>query len=1418
MTFDSRWTLPPSAVVTHQDELPKIEKKHPRKDKFWRRASSGSIAGSDPKVDYVATESKLRVKAKPSPLLPLDTSHSTPTSVSKASVGSTKSVSNGTGNKVWIRIDKTNQKTHERSNRFESPTCSSLAGEATTGYSSSRNRRSSLSALPSSNVLQMPPSYPTTVSSNSGANQLSHLQHPLRLTTNLNIHLDVRSGPQSFPLFPSSYESASDIVPERDLVWLWRTGHVVESDHNGILVSLDDDLENFDENVSEYSCFRSNHTPSSSMKTMLLPSTAWQDSTILPANEFVDINKETGLVAVPDDLVTLTHLHEPAVVESLKLRYKQDLIYTSTGPVLLALNPFRNLRGLYGEATMKAYWEFAEQPMQNTGAIIERLPPHVYAIADGSFRAMMRKLEDLIGSQGIDYSSSSASITSDSVSTTSNIASLGSKGCNQSILVSGESGAGKTVTTKFVMKYLAALSQRSTALKCPAKRAYLQVAENKNASPKLSSVQHVFSHHFSSASLRRSGPSVVAHSEVDGTFSSSSITGLASVSMLSGSPSNTIEAQVLQSNPILESFGNARTVRNDNSSRFGKFIEIQFNGNGKLVGAQIETYLLEKIRLITQSNGERNYHIFFELLSGGIDARELSQYYLAPTARPSDFRVTANGTYDRRDGVTDRETFKQLRAALRTMQFDAGHQQEVLSVVAVILHASNLNFKDASRTDTEECVLDLDNIHLEPVCALLGISIEALQEALCHFTITAGSQSIRRSLNRIGAAKGLEAMLKLIYGALFEYLVQRINDSIMFKDSWTGLEEGSIDIAASQERRDNGVCHTFPVSDLSNFSASHETQQYSCNLSRPAASIGVLDIFGFESFTHNSFEQLCINFCNEALQQQFNAFVLKNEQAEYEREGIDWSFISFPENQDVLDLIEKRGVGILSILDDQCRAPGPSDKSFALSVYKQCVSSARFLATGKQMAVLQFSILHYAGAVVYSAQGFTEKNRDELPKETTDLLKQSENAFIRKLSCIIEANQVASFENGLGHSGNTPRKLHRADSAVGRATVGGQFRHQLRGLRSKIDATAPHYIRCLKPNDNRTPDAFDNAIVAEQLRCGGILESVRVARAGFSQHYQHADFVRRYRSLAWKELAKVDLESSVQASGGRWSTGGILSKKAQSKTKCNHFPSSQANSHKESKKIVSEDVQMLCKELLKILFKKLSSFETENRDFNSHSIDNVSPKAVRSKHIVFSNEVVPSWAKLSSGKLAQIAKSPTNNNSWNRRSVTSNDLGKVGIQMGNSKVFLRQTAFEALERFRCREQTRAATLVNSIVRMYLARLAYVPYRDAIRREMDIRRKTIDFSDEYKEMKTEDGFDYESNDEHHQIKFKSVLSFYRHVVYGTTTMLDKWTESKNRDAIHNPVPRNEWGKQGPSKDEIFLWMLADGIWVRKHLCR
>jgi myosin-5 len=682
----------------------------------------------------------------------------------------------------------------------------------------------------------------------------------------------------------------------------------------------------------------------------------------------------------PDDLTKLTHLHEPAVVHCLKQRYQANQIYTYTGKILIALNPFRSCPNLYGPSVIQLYTNNNHTSSQQP----QPQPPHVYAVAQDAHYQLLSQQK------------------------------------SQSILVSGESGAGKTVTTKFILQYLTTTSQR------------------------------------------------LAHPQKN----------------------HNLETHILQSNPILESFGNARTVRNDNSSRFGKYINVVFCKRGTLLSASITTYLLEKVRLISQAPGERNYHVFYQVLEAMSQKNRHAYKIGNVTAR--DFKMTASsGTFQRRDGVSDVSTYKELQTALNAVGFTPEEQHDLFVVVCALLHASNLTFSSPSSTREEFCCqLDRANPSLRSTHSLLGVPLEQLETALTKCAIEARGETLYKHLSMEQASKALDALVMATYGALFSHIVKRINASIRACDDSNTF---------MQQQEDN------------------------------MTSIGVLDIFGFECFHHNSFEQLCINYCNEALQQQFNRFVFKLEQQEYEREGIEWAFIAFPDNQDVLDLIEAKKSGILSILDEQCRLPTCTDMSFARAAYEMCGSHGRFVATNNQKVVGAFSIHHYAGPVEYSAVNFLEKNKDELPKETTELLMSSENSFLASLGQLLR-NQSNPQQPSLstrasaGSNSTTPsrRLVHRQSSSLMRDSVGTQFAKQLAELRERINQTTPHYIRCLKPNDGLLPDDFHPMVIADQLRCAGVLEAIRVSRVGFPQRYAHEAFVQRYHMLATKPVKQKD--------------------------------------------------------------------------------------------------------------------------------------------------------------------------------------------------------------------------------------------------------------------------------------------------------
>ena len=672
--------------------------------------------------------------------------------------------------------------------------------------------------------------------------------------------------------------------------------------------------------------------------------------------------------ATVEDLINLPYLHEPAILHCLQNRYVGGNIYTYTGPILIALNPFKSVP-LYTSQILESYYNFGLLKSQGIDSG-RPLSPHVYAVADAAYRDMMR-----------------------AISQNTNTKLLGA--VNQTILISGESGAGKTESTKIVLRYLTTVGNSSCS------------------------------------------SSLVVGSVMD---------------------------KVLQSNPILESFGNARTLRNDNSSRFGKFIELHFSKRGHLIGGTIRTYLLEKVRLTAQQCGERNFHIMYQLVAG-CSSKEKVDWQL--TSADNYWYCNQGAVYTLKS-VDDAKEFQVLRSALKTLNFDPSDELSLFGAVAGLLHLSEVKF-DAEEDGSKISLTDDVGAHMDSFARLCGLSVDQLERVLTVRVITAArddTYEIKLSIDQ--ALDARDALAKALYSRLFEWIVSRVNESIRVEES-----------------------------------------------DRVRAEISVLDIFGFESFLTNSFEQLCINYTNETLQQQFNQFVFKLEQSEYQKEEISWSFIEFPDNQDCLDLIEHRQNGILAILDDVCKLPQATDEKFASRLYKLLDTNYRFTASVAQKRDLVFCVTHYAGPVEYLASSFVEKNKNELPKEAISLLHHS---TVPLLSAIFSAHWIASApDDSTALSGGLQSK-HGNGSTSGAAggkvaSVSTQFKSQLALLMKKVSSTMPHYIRCLKPNDQSMADKFDRKRTTEQLRYGGVLEAVRVARSGFPVRLPHSDFYSRYRCL-----------------------------------------------------------------------------------------------------------------------------------------------------------------------------------------------------------------------------------------------------------------------------------------------------------------
>lgn len=708
------------------------------------------------------------------------------------------------------------------------------------------------------------------------------------------------------------------------------------------------------------------------------------------------------------------------------------------------------------------------------------------------------------------------------------------------MLVSGESGAGKTETTKFIMQYLATVGRpksvttAATSLTSPVyngnKSGFGFSVNSSSSSAMNTTTSHVTTHAFSTSSQSL---------------------------ILGGGTFPTVEKRVLDSNPILEAFGNAKTLRNENSSRFGKFIQLQFNLRGELIGAKIETYLLEKVRLVAQSKGERNYHVFYQLLAG--TPEEIKSAW--QLTHPNDYNfINTSGCTTLRD-VSDQEEYLITREAMKTMGIQDIDQEGIFCTLAGLLHLSNCTFSSGGSTSTSSATVAAktstnitrrnsnsnasngDACKFSTVCKqsatmaadLFGVDPVRLEMVLTGKEITAGTETYRVQFSESQCSAAVEALAKAIYSRLFNWIVWAVNRQIRADDSLV------------------------------------------------AYFIGVLDIFGFESFKTNSFEQLCINYCNETLQQHFNQFVFKLEQDEYQREGIDFTNVEFPDNQECLDLIEsRRPAGILTILDEQCLLQTGSDEGFSRKCIESLKDHPRFSVSAKQKVDGSFTIRHYAGEVVYTAAGFVDKNKDTIHREATDAMIASSRPIMKRFFCpdTWEAEYAANMNDNpnnekLNDSTNSLSNDMTADveallaaarsitgggstsknessnqssssgasarptvttstvpprvssntktegkSGSGKSgglmseTVGSQFRGQLASLLTVVRGTSPHYVRCLKPNNRQVPKEFIRSEIVHQLRCNGVLEAVRVARLGYPVRSPHAEILRTYRFLA----------------------------------------------------------------------------------------------------------------------------------------------------------------------------------------------------------------------------------------------------------------------------------------------------------------
>ncbi|XP_054934667.1 unconventional myosin-VIIb isoform X1 [Physeter macrocephalus] len=640
-----------------------------------------------------------------------------------------------------------------------------------------------------------------------------------------------------------------------------------------------------------------------------------------------------------DDMILLGDLNEAGMVHNLLIRYQQHKIYTYTGSILVAVNPYQVLP-LYTIEQVQLYYK------RHVG----ELPPHIFAIANNCYFNMKKNKMD------------------------------------QCCIISGESGAGKTETTKLILQFLATISR-----------------------------QHSW-----------------------------------------------IEQQVLEANPILEAFGNAKTIRNDNSSRFGKYIDIYFNPSGVIEGACIEQFLLEKSRVCRQAPEERNYHIFYCMLMG-MSAEERSLLCLGT---PSEYHYLTMGNCTSCEGLNDAKDYAHVRSAMKILMFSDSDNWDLSKLLAAILHLGNVEFMAAVFENLDSSDV-METPAFPTVMKLLEVKDQALRDCLIKHSIIIRGEFVTRPLNIAQAADRRDAFVKGIYGQLFLWILKKINAAIF----------------------------TPPPQDPKNV----------------RRTIGLLDIFGFENFQKNSFEQLCINLANEHLQQLFVQHVFTMEQEEYRAECIAWDYIHYNDNLPTLDLLALKPLSIISLLDEESRFPQGTDATLLQKLKNVHANNKAFLQP-KNIHDARFGIAHFAGEVYYQAEGFLEKNRDVLSKDILALVHSSGNKFLQEIFGL-ESSERKRGRGTIVRVTTGSQLFKSADSSKRPSTLAGQFKQSLDQLMKILTNCQPYFIRCIKPNEYKKPLLFNRELCLWQLRYSGMMETVHIRKSGFPIRYSFEEFSQRFRVL-----------------------------------------------------------------------------------------------------------------------------------------------------------------------------------------------------------------------------------------------------------------------------------------------------------------
>jgi myosin V len=691
-------------------------------------------------------------------------------------------------------------------------------------------------------------------------------------------------------------------------------------------------------------------------------------------------------VEAADDLLSLPNLDEANILHSLRVRYWKGHVYSYSGKILLAVNPWRKV-DIYDAAQLQRF--LAGKTLGSE--------PHIFATAMEAYRTMLSSAK------------------------------------SQCVLISGESGAGKTESTKYVLQVLTQAGRKSGG-----------------------------------GAMQQGG------SAAD---------------------------QIMLGNPVLESFGNAKTLRNDNSSRFGKWIEVAFDGS-KIAGAGIKTYLLEKSRVVGQVDGERNFHIFYDLCAAAA-AGESSVQGLG-LGEAAEFANTKACT--RAGARDDAAAFREIRGAMNQMGVGSEVQRSIFSGVTAILHLCSIEVGEENDFDGNSCAtVNVNGASIQHAAKLLQVSAGELKEGLCTRLITTAREQMRKPENRERALLCLQALCKQLYSKIFERVVELVNAAMKVGGVEHGAGAGAgMGVGGRQKH------------------------------------VAVLDIFGFESFAENRFEQLCINHANEKLQGHFNNYSFLQERTLMEAEGLEVQTSDFVDNLGCIQMLEQAG-GLQATLDDVCKMPKGDDKVLLDRLFSdKTLTEAGYLVLPKKKDGT-FIIKHYAGSVAYTAEGFCERNKDVLPPSAVVLLQASKDKL---LSTLFE--QVAA--ETLAGAASSSRGRGSVGGAGGKQSVSATFKADLNGLMQIINQSGPHFVRCINPNRHKQAQVFEDVKAVEQLRCGGVIEAMRMARASFPCRYSHDDFARTYVPFLCPEVATalplrskcVACFKALEATPGHFAVGKTL--------------------------------------------------------------------------------------------------------------------------------------------------------------------------------------------------------------------------------------------------------------------------------------